>query len=203
MQVDALVKAVQDAQRGILASQYWASLCRCFEAVQAELARPELRPASESEDARGDRLCMESSHSTADSAQTHAPAGQPIDDRGSASAPLCTQGSAAASNSYVAFRAAAVHSRADCCQQPPAPPSEASVLSSHVAVDGHGSAEALCADSSSAPDERPAQALGAIMDCAEGRETAALTAWADVQQLVVFGLGSLESGAAKQPVHGS
>jgi hypothetical protein len=41
------------------------------------------------------------------------------------------------------------------------------------------------------------------MDCAEGRETAALTAWADVQQLVVFGLGSLESGAAKQPVHGS
>ena len=190
------MRAVQDAQRGILASQFWASLCWCFERAEAELTQPEGEPADEAEDAPRLRRDV---RGTLDGAQKQAFPHQRTKVGGLvSSAPLAVQGSTIIRDSHGDELAEATHGRLDCPQPPPPVPPEACVLSSPVAVDGRSCAAAQDAGNC-APLERPASAFGARMGCRETRRPAALSAWADVRQLIVFGLGSLESGANLYP----
>ena len=195
-QVDALVRAVHDALREVLASRFWTHLRHGFEAAQDELlARPEQRVAG-LEDAGGPRG-LQSLRVTDDEggATCGADAETQTAHRGSAAESAGTEGGAAGGHSRGVDRAAAANFSPAESRALPAEPAEIAVLISPEYIDGHRPSMASLGDC--ALDEQPAQVLGVTAGCKEARQPAPLLAWAGVRQLIVFGLGSLESGAER------
>ena len=191
-QVDALVRAVQDAEHEILASSFWMGLRQCFAAAQEQLASQlaSLHDAdSGSSGARQADLQEVSGHAVGslgnDEMRSTDEGAEP------AATKACTRSdgnndSNGPARSLLQADSLPTQQPQDSLLSRPAPePSPAE----DGCDEGRGLADACESPAKQAAPE------GTLSSSTAPGSPAVLAQWVDVRQLVVYGLGSLEAGA--------
>ena len=195
-QVDALVRAVRDAERELLASDFWVGLRGCFDTAQERLAGQLARPHAESGWSGAQQAEVAESPTAARSRGSVA---QHATDQGAG--PLAAEGRERHSTENVSpGRAPEVeHARSLpqdsllASRQPHESLPECPAPESRPADNGLGKGKPVDISQSSAA-WRATSAGPVSRSTAAGLSSAVLGRWADVRRLVVYGLGSLESG---------
>ncbi len=195
-QVDALVRAVRDAERELLASGFWPGLRQCFATAQEQLAEQLALGHTES-GSSGAQQAEEAESLAAVSCQD----GVALHDTDRGAGPSAAEGRERCSTTDVST------GRAPEVEHAGSLPKGASLVS-HQPYDSllenpveepspaeDGRHKGRVVDVSQPSAEQRATPAGPVSSsAAPGSSLAALSRWADVRQLIVYGLGSLESG---------
>ena len=198
------MRAGRDAQHEVLASSFWAGLRRCLAAAQAELAGQEADSLPARVSGAGSMQaavqdgCIPGLSTAKRSGDEQIKPGR--------STPGATMDcDYVSSGDGGSTGDAAISGRLRPAPDGPASmrqPQEALSLSASTVADStpeHRLPDDVEAVSNSRPRaEQQAPAVHTVSDSKPADSPAALHTWADVQQLIVYGLGSLESGACLQ-----
>ena len=194
-QVDALVRVVRDAERELLASGFWTGLRRCFAQAQEQLAQQLALPIAEA-GFSGQQHAEEEAPAAVSSQGSVA-----LHDTGQSAGPSAAEDCERRSSrdfspgrEHDVERAGSLpNSASPASRQPQELLPEGPASGTSPAEDGHDEGKVEDSRQSSAEQLKPAAGLSSG-STAPGAVPGVLGRWADVRQLVVYGLGSLESG---------